>query len=126
MRYDTILKKLEIFMRLTFTEKEYNLLQKILTKHQETEYSILLHRKFKKSFPTSEGLRNKQNGAIKARKKVEYKNNKKIDIAIHELIRKKEKISVTSISKEACISYNTAKKYKIRIDFAEADRLKTL
>ena len=112
-------------MRLTFTNEEYDLFKESFQKHGEDELMDLLLRKLKESLPSREAYINKQNAGINARKKVERKNNNRIDIAIGQLKRKKEKITVTSVSKEAGIAYNTAKKYKVRIQFAETDRNRT-
>lgn len=109
-------------MRLTFTTEEYDLLYKTLHKHQESELQALLHKKFIESFPDKDGTANKIKAGKDARKLVERKNNVKIDYAIKALKSKNEKITVTSVAKEAKLSYNTANKYKVRITFAEADR----
>lgn len=108
-------------MRLTLSMEEYTNLVEKLTIHGEKELVELIRAKFKKSLPTKEGMSNKQEGAKNARKKVENTNNKRIVIAIAELIRRKELITVTSVSKEAKLSYNTANKYKIRIKLAASD-----
>lgn len=109
-------------MRLTFTTEEYDLLYKTLHKHQESELQALLHKKFIESLPDKDGTANKIKAGKDARKLVERKNNVKVDYAIKALKSKNEKITVTSVAKEAGLSYNTANKYKVRITFAEADR----
>lgn len=108
-------------MRLTLTMEEYFVLTEALIRHGEKELAESIRDKFKKSFPSKEGMANKKEAAKTARKIVENRNNKKVDVAIAELIRKKEIITVTSVSKEAKISYNTANKYKIRIKLAASE-----
>ena len=46
-------------------------------------------------------MSNKQEAGKNEKKKVENINNKKIDITIVELIRRKEAITVTNVAKEA-------------------------
>ncbi|MFA9373321.1 MAG: hypothetical protein ACERKK_04090 [Poseidonibacter sp.] len=108
-------------MRLTLTMDEYFKLTEILVKHKEIEMAELIREKFKDSLPSQEAFENKQNAGKKARAKVANRNNKKVDIAIEELIREKELITVTSVAKKANISYNTANKYKVRIQLAASN-----
>lgn len=108
-------------MRLTFTMEEYIKLTEALSKHGEKELAESIRSKFKQSLPSKEGLVNKQKAGTTARKIVENKNNKRVDVAIAELIRRDELITVTSVSKEAKISYNTANKYKVRIKLAASE-----
>lgn len=102
-------------MRITLSMDEYFKLVEALHKHKEVELTELIKERFKKSFPTKEGLENKQNAAKKARDQVKNRNNEKIDIVLESLIRRKEDITVTNVAKEANIAYNTANKYKVRI-----------
>ena len=108
-------------MRLPLSMEEYDNLVEKLVLHDEQELVKLIRDKFKKSLPSKEGMSNKQEAGKNARKKVENINNKKIDIAIVELIRRKEAITVTNVSKEAKLSYNTANKYKVRIKLAASE-----
>lgn len=102
-------------MRITLSMDEYFKLVEVLNKHNEIEQANLIREKFNTSLPTKEVLKNKQNAAKKAREKVERRSNKKIDVALEELIRRKEDITITSVAKEANLAYNTANKYKVRI-----------
>lgn len=108
-------------MRLTLTTDEYLKLTEVLVKHKEEELADLIRKKFKDSLPSQEAFKNKQNAAKNARLKVANKNNRKVDIAIEELIREKELITITSVAKKANISYNTANKYKVRIKLAASE-----
>ena len=108
-------------MRLTLSMEEYDNLVEKLVLHDEQELVKLIRDKFKKSLPSKEGMSNKQEAGKNAIKKVENINNKKIDIAIVELIRRKEAITVTNVAKEAKLSYNTANKYKVRIRLAASE-----
>lgn len=108
-------------MRLTFTEEEYNELKEFLIDNGGHELSNLLHKKFKESLPTKEGYNNKIEGIKTTHKKNKMKSSNKIDLTIKELTRRKEKITISSVSKESGLSYNTVKQYKVRIDLAAFD-----
>ena len=107
-------------MRLTFTDEEYDELIEILRKHGEVEYSAKLHSKFIESLPSPEGFQNKKNATKKAHGRNKRRSSSRVDIAIKDLERAKEDITISSVAKTAGMSYNTAKQYSVRIKLESA------
>lgn len=112
-------------MRITFSDDEYDELIEILRKHRELEYAEKMHKKYKESLPSAEGFQNKKNATKKAHGRNKRRSSSRVDIAIKDLERAKEDISISSVAKTAGMSYNTAKQYKVRIKL-ESARIKSI
>jgi len=108
-------------MRLTVTIEEYSLIQFGLKAYQEKTDDIeienlldKLEQQFKQSIITHSMKRN-------ATKKATYtrmdKAKEKIRNAINLMNLSNQKITITSVSKESGVSYNTVKKYSYLLQY---------
>lgn len=110
-------------LRISFKMQELNELITSLKDHGEEDLVYMLESKVKEYTPSRKARIGRVMGGVKAREKVQSINKKKIEAKLDEMLNSKDtKITITSVSKEIGLAYNTVNKYKDKIINVESRR----
>lgn len=113
-------------LRISFDVEELEKYMDAIYKSGDMELLKDFKEKIKKHTPDTEAREAKTKAGMKARGTVERRNIKRIEVVLDFMKKDKDtKITVSSVAKEAKLAYNTVKKYKTKIEFAEADRIRS-